>query len=134
MLKTLKLNTKNLKLNTKNKGRLMSEDYELIDYFETSYDASDAIEHKTPNMVHSIIRSVEIAQHLLDEDQANIDLALIQAEIIDNTIESGDPEKIKGLAYGPITTLHNLLSSLGLNPSGRKALGIDDLGDDDDDW
>lgn len=104
------------------------DDYELLD------DIGSLLEHKTPKMVESINRSVELALHLLDADQASIDLALIQAEIIDSTIRTGDSEKIKGLAYGPITTLHNLLTSLGLTPVGRKALGVDDNDDDDDEW
>ena len=70
------------------------------------------------SMVDSVVEAVEAADHLVESDQASIDLALHLATIIDEARESGDPDAISKTSFGPMPTLNKVLTGLGLNAEG----------------
>ena len=77
--------------------------------------------------------AVESADHLEQTDEADIELAYQLADIIDTARDSGNQAAIDKTSFGPMPTLHKVLTSLGLNPEGRQKLGMDS-GDDEEDW
>lgn len=103
-------------------------DYELSSGFEP-----EVLESVSGRMKAAVRKSVDIADHLLEADEADIELAFQLAEIIDAAKDSGDQAAIDKTSFGPMPTLHKVLTSLGLNPEGRQKLGLDS-GDEDEDW
>ncbi|MGJ4169968.1 terminase small subunit [Corynebacterium jeikeium] len=87
----------------------------------------------TGRMRASVQESVDAAEHLIYADEADVELAFQLADIIDAARDSGDEERLHKVSYGPMPTLHKVLTSLGLNPEGRQKLGLDDQ-DEDEDW
>lgn len=81
----------------------------------------------------AVRESVELADHLEDTDAADIALAYELADVIDRAVDSGDPEAIHRASCVPMPSLHKILTSLGLNPEGRKNLGLDGE-DDNEEW
>lgn len=68
--------------------------------------------------------SVKAAKHLKRSDDAAVELARAFARIIDQAIESGDPDRIHQVSCVAMPTLNKSLTSLGLNPEGRFKLKI----------
>lgn len=96
-------------------------------------DRFDVLEPMTGAMRAAVRHSVETADHLEDSDEADVQLAYQLADIIDAARDSGDQEAIHKTAFGPMPTLHKVLTSLGLNPEGRDKLGLNSQ-EDDEDW
>lgn len=86
------------------------------------------------SMVDSVVEAVESAGHLVESDQASIDLALHLATIIDEARDSGDPDAISKTSFGPMPTLNKVLTGLGLNPEGKQKLGLNDDVQEDDEF
>lgn len=84
-------------------------------------------------MRSAVRMAVESADHLEQTDEADIELAYQLADIIDTARDSGNQAAIDKTSFGPMPTLHKVLTSLGLNPEGRQKLGMDS-GDDEEDW
>ncbi|ARM68421.1 hypothetical protein ACL1HT_00725 [Corynebacterium striatum] len=101
--------------------------------YPTDDDLEDVEISEFPCMRDAVRKSVETADHLEDTDEADIQLAYQLADIIDDARESGDPDAIHKTAFGPMPTLHKVLTSLGLNPEGRDKLGLNTQ-EDDEDW
>lgn len=97
------------------------------------YDLPGGTEPMSGKMRSAIRESVELADHLEDTDAADIALAFELADVIDTAVDSGDPEAIHRASCVPMPSLHKILTSLGLNPEGRKNLGLDGE-DDNEDW
>lgn len=96
-------------------------------------DRFDALEPMTGAMRAAVRHSVETADHLEYSDEADVQLAYQLADIIDAARDSGDQEAINKTSFGPMPTLHKVLTSLGLNPEGREKLGLNSQ-EDDEDW
>ena len=75
-------------------------------------------------LLYAVNESVEAADHLKPSDGASIELARQFAQIIDEAIESGDPERIHQVSCVAMPTLNKTLTSLGLNPEGRFKMKI----------
>ncbi|AYB70483.1 hypothetical protein HOU24_gp01 [Corynebacterium phage SamW] len=90
-------------------------------------------EPATGRMRAHVLEAIEAADHLEITDDAAVELALQLAEIIDNARDSGDPAAFEKTSFGPMPTLHKVLTSLGLNPEGRQKLNLDS-GEDNDEW
>lgn len=101
--------------------------------YPTGDDIEDVEISDFERMRDAVRKSVETADHLEDSDEADIQLAFRLADIIDEARASGDPDAIHKTAFGPMPTLHKVLTSLGLNPEGRDKLGLDSQ-EDDEDW
>lgn len=84
-------------------------------------------------MRSAVSESVELADHLHKSDAADVELAFQLADIIDEARASGDEAAISKTSFGPMPSLHKVLTSLGLNPEGRQKLGLDSE-DPDDGW
>lgn len=82
----------------------------------------------------AVRNAVESADHLESTDEADIELAYQLADIIDAARDSGDQAAMEKTSFGPMPTLHKVLTSLGLNPEGRQKLGMLDSGDDEEDF
>lgn len=91
------------------------------------------IQGMTGRMRAAVRMAVESADHLEQTDEADIELAYQLADIIDAARDSGNQAAIDKTSFGPMPTLHKVLTSLGLNPEGRQKLGMDS-GDDEEDW
>lgn len=87
----------------------------------------------TKRMRAKVLEAIDSATHLDDTDVASCELALQLADIIDMAKDSGDSDAMNKTSFGPMPTLHKVLTSLGLNPEGRQKLGLD-ADDDDEDW
>lgn len=87
-----------------------------------------------PSMIESVKMAVENADHLVESDGASVDLALHLATIIDEARASGDPDAINKTSFGPMPSLHKVLTALGLNPEGREKLGLNDVEPADDEF
>lgn len=94
----------------------------------------ESIDENLRSMVASVREAVGAADHLVDSDQASVDLALHLATIIDDARSSGDPEAINKTSFGPMPTLNKVLTGLGLNPEGKQKLGLNEAEDDFDDY
>lgn len=81
----------------------------------------------TGRMRASVQSAVDAADHLDHMDGAGVELAFQLADIIDEARDSGDQEKIHKASFGPMPSLHKVLTSLGLNPEGRQKLGLFDV-------
>lgn len=82
----------------------------------------------------AVKRSVEQAAHLTDGDEGAIAACLSLAQLIESQSRGdlvGDEVKSLNTSY---QTLQRYLTDLGLNPQGRRNLGLVDDGDDDDGW
>lgn len=85
---------------------------------------TEVTEPVTGRMRASVRASIDAASHLDDMDDAGVELAFQLADIIDDARDSGDAEKIHKASFGPMPSLHKVLTSLGLNPEGRQKLGL----------
>lgn len=94
---------------------------------------TEVLDSATGRMRSKVVEAIDCAVHLDDSDIAACELALQLADIIDAARDSGDQEAMNKTSFGPMPTLHKVLTSLGLNPEGRQKLGLD-AGDDDEDW
>lgn len=103
-----------------------------MDDIELAYEVTGT-EPMTGKMHAAVKSSIELADHLEDTDAGDIALAYELANVIDTAVDSGNPEMIHRASCVPMPTLHKILTSLGLNPEGRKNLGLDGE-DDDGDW
>ena len=92
-----------------------------------------ASEPLTGRMRAQVHEAIEAAEHLEITDEASVELALQLAEIIDNARDSGDPAAFEKTSFGPMPTLHKVLTLLGLNPEGRQKLNLDS-GEENDEW
>lgn len=101
--------------------------------YPTDDDIEDVEIGDFERMRAAVRKSVETADHLEDSDEADVQLAYQLADIIDAARDSGDQEAIHKTAFGPMPTLHKVLTSLGLNPEGRDKLGLNSQ-EDDEDW
>lgn len=81
----------------------------------------------------AVRKSVELAEHLEPTDDADVQLAYGYAKVIDTAFDENDAEKIHRVSCVAMPSLHKTLTDLGLNPRGRRELGLD-ADDDDDDW
>lgn len=75
-------------------------------------------------LLYAVNESVDTADHLEISDAAAIELARSFARIIDDAIESQEPERIHQVSCVAMPTLNKTLTSLGLNPEGRFKLKI----------
>lgn len=92
-----------------------------------------ATEPVTKRYTAAVRKSVELADHLEPTDAADVELAYGYAEVIDAAFDENNAEKIHRVSCVAMPSLHKTLTSLGLNPEGRKNLGLDS-DDNDDDW
>lgn len=91
------------------------------------------VEAQAGTMKTAVRTSVDLADHLDEMDAADVSLALEMAQVIDDARESGDEDRIHRASCVAMPSLHKVLTSLGLNPEGRKKLGLS-VGDEDEDW
>ncbi len=75
-------------------------------------------------MVDWVRGAVDAADHLTESDQASVALALNLAAHLDEVRESGDEARVDKATFGPVPTLHKILTSLGLNSEGKQKLGL----------
>lgn len=75
-------------------------------------------------LLYAVNESVDAADHLKPSDEAAVELARSFARIIDQAIDSGDPERIHQVSCVAMPTLNKTLTSLGLNPEGRFKMKI----------
>ena len=75
-------------------------------------------------LLYAVNESVDAADHLKKSDEASVELARAFARIIDDAIESQEPERIHQVSCVAMPTLNKTLTSLGLNPEGRFKLKI----------
>ena len=82
----------------------------------------------------AVKRSVEQASHLTDGDEGAVAACFALAQLIESqSREIGDDTDIKTLNTS-YQNLQRYLTDLGLNPQGRRNLGLVDDGADDDGW
>lgn len=102
--------------------------------FEHFGDVLHGVDADTPGRVRkAVVRSVEAADHLEKSDRAEVALACELADVIDAAVDSGDVERIHRCSCVAMPSLHKILTSLGLNPEGRKNLQLDGE-DEEDGW
>ena len=77
--------------------------------------------------------SVRAAEHLKDADQfrASIEQARMLARIIDDAVDEGPAAATKA-TFGPVPTLHKVLTGLGLTPEGAAKLNLQAAEDGDE--
>lgn len=87
-----------------------------------------------PGLYYAVRESIESAKHLTDGDRGAITACLQLAELIEKqTRHIGEDTDIKTLNTS-YQNLQRYLTDLGLNPQGRRNLGLVDDGADDDGW
>lgn len=101
---------------------------ELVDWVEIT-----TTEPLSGRYEAAVRKSVELADHLEQTDDADIQLALGYAKVIDTAFDEDNPEKIHRVSCVAMPSLHKTLTDLGLNPKGRRELGLD-ADEDNDDW
>lgn len=85
-------------------------------------------------LLESVKRSVEQASHLTDGDEGAIAACLSLAQLIESQSQGiGVDTDIKTLNTS-YQNLQRYLTDLGLNPQGRRNLGLVDDDGDDDGW
>lgn len=77
--------------------------------------------------------SIRAADHLADADQfrASIAQARMLAKVIDEAVDDG-PEAATKATFGPVPTLHKILTGLGLTPEGAVKLNLQSAAEGDE--
>lgn len=77
-------------------------------------------------LLSEVDASVEAATHLQGAEQyrASIEQARMLARVIDDAVADG-PEAATKATFGPVPTLHKVLTGLGLTPEGAAKLNLE---------
>lgn len=96
-----------------------------------------------PGLYYAVRESIESAEHLTSGDRGAITACLELASLIERQTRAIDTDAGTSPIKGGVdlktlnTSYQNLqryLTDLGLNPQGRRNLGLVDDGDDNDGW
>ncbi|RVW06234.1 terminase small subunit [Rhodococcus spongiicola] len=76
-------------------------------------------------LLSEVNASVRAAEHLQDAPQyrAAIEQARMLARVIDEAVDTGTEAATKA-SFGPVPTLHKVLTGLGLTPEGAAKLNL----------
>lgn len=76
-------------------------------------------------LLSEVNASVRAAEHLRDADEYRgaIEQARMLARVIDDAVEAGAEAATKA-SFGPVPTLHKVLTGLGLTPEGAAKLNL----------
>ncbi|MBT2268795.1 terminase small subunit [Rhodococcus erythropolis] len=77
------------------------------------------------SLLSEVNASVRAADHLKDSDQyrGSIEQARMLARVIDDAVAEGADAATKA-TFGPVPTLHKVLTGLGLTPEGAAKLNL----------
>ena len=92
-----------------------------MDDIELAYEVTGT-EPMMGKMHAAVKSSIELADHFETPMPATSPWPTSSANVIDTAVDSGNPEMIHRASCVPMPTLHKILTSLGLNPEGRKNL------------
>ncbi|MET8314823.1 hypothetical protein ABZU78_11945 [Rhodococcus erythropolis] len=75
-------------------------------------------------LLSEVNASIRAAEHLSDAQfRGSIEQARMLARVIDDAVDEG-PEAAVKATFGPVPTLHKILTGLGLTPEGAVKLNL----------